>query len=321
MNDRVAYGRREMREPTTRSEEPPPAPPGYRGRAILFQPDSSLPPCTQGGSRGVLEHRPIRNPKETRNRSRLAVLIVAKDEADNLDECLATVAWADEMIVVVDQASRDATLQIARRRAGTVIARPFDDFASQRNAGLDLATTDWVLSIDADERVTPELKAEILGILGDPAPRVGAYRIPIRSRILGRRFAYSGTQHDLPTRLFRRTAARWTGLVHETLTFAGETGTLRGELTHRTIPDMRIFINKINHYTSLEARSLVCLGRRYRTRDLLCRPVWTFLKLYLGKQGFRDGLEGLIFCAMSGVSAGVRAWKHRELLLRDGEGA
>lgn len=262
-----------------------------------------------------------RETQETRSRSRLAVLIVAKDEADNLDECLSTVDWADETIVVVDQASRDATLRIARRRAGTVVTRAFDDFASQRNAGLDLATADWVLSIDADERVTPELKTEILAVLGDPAPRAGAYRIPIRSRILGRRFAYSGTQHDLPTRLFRRIEARWTGLVHEVLTFEGVTGTLRGGLTHNTIPDMSIFLKKINHYTSLEARSMVRLGRRYRTRDLLCRPVWTFLKLYLGKQGYRDGLEGLIFCAMSGVSAGVRAWKHRELLLQGGEGA
>jgi len=263
----------------------------------------------------------MREPTETRRRFRLAVLIVAKDEADNLEDCLATVAWADEIIVVVDQASRDATLKIARRRAGTVVSRAFDDFASQRNAGLDLATADWVLSIGADERVTPELKTELLGILDDPAPRFGAYRVPIRSRILGRRFAYSGTQNDLPTRLFRRPAARWTGLVHETLTFEGESGTLRGELTHRTIPDMNVFLGKINHYTTLEARSLVRLGRRYRTRDLLCRPVWTFLKLYLGKQGFRDGLEGLIFCVMSGVSAGVRAWKHRELLLQSGEGA
>jgi glycosyltransferase involved in cell wall biosynthesis len=265
------------------------------------------------------EHR-VDPPPDWRQ-PRLAVLIVAKDEADNLDECLSTVAWADERIVVVDQATRDATLQIARRRASTVIARPFDDFASQRNAGLDLATADWVLSIDADERVTPELKEEILDILGDSTARAVAYRIPIRSRILGRRFAYSGTQHDLPTRLFRRAAARWTGLVHETLEFEGTAGTLRGELTHRTIPDMRTFLDKINHYTTLEAKSLVRLGRRYRARDLLCRPVWTFLKLYLGKQGFRDGLEGLVFCAMSGVSAGVRAWKHRELLARAGEGA
>lgn len=255
------------------------------------------------------------------DKASLTALIVAKDEATNLDDCLATVAWADEIVVVVDQASQDATFQIAKRRTDLVVARRFDDFAGQRNAGLELATADWILSLDADERVTPELKQEILSVLGDSAAVADAYRIPIRSRILGRRFAFSGTQHDLPTRLFRRTRARWTGLVHETLTVQGEVGALRGAISHRTIPNMRVFLDKINHYTTLEAKAMARDGRRYRSRDLLWRPIWTFFKLYLGKQGFRDGAEGLVFCALSGVSAGVRAWKHRELTVQEGDGA
>jgi glycosyltransferase involved in cell wall biosynthesis len=245
---------------------------------------------------------------------------VARDEAANLPDCLSSVDWADETIVVVDQSSRDETLEIARRRADVVIERRFDDFASQRNAGLERASADWILSIDADERVSSELRQEIRHILDNSDGKVEAYRIPIRSHILGRRFNYSGTQHDLPVRLFRRTTAHWTGLVHETLTYRGSIGTLRGSLSHRTIPNMRVFLSKINHYTTLEAEAIAGTGRAYRPRDLFLRPFWTFLKLYVAKQGFRDGLEGLIFCAMSGVSVGVRSWKHRELSRQGGEG-
>jgi glycosyltransferase involved in cell wall biosynthesis len=272
-------------------------------------------------SRQISENSELSRPHLTnQTRARLSVLIVAKDEAANLPDCLSSVDWADEKIVVVDQSSRDATLEIARRSADVVIERRFDDFASQRNAGLERASANWILSIDADERVSPELRREIRDVLDLPDGRFGAYRIPIRSHILGRRFDHSGTQNDLPIRLFRRTEASWTGLVHETLTYRGAIGTLRGCLTHRTIPDMRVFLSKINHYTTLEAEEFARAGRPYRPLDLFLRPFWTFLKLYLAKQGFRDGLEGLVFCAMSGVSVGVRSWKHRELLLDRGEG-
>src|SRR4029077_1728288 len=125
---------------------------------------------------------------------RLSVLVVAKDEAHNLVECLAAARWADERVVVVDSSSRDATLEIARRDADVVSVRVFDDFASQRNAALALASGDWVLSIDADERVTPALASEIRRVIADPATPCRGFRVPIRSEILGRRFAFSGTQ-------------------------------------------------------------------------------------------------------------------------------
>ena len=246
---------------------------------------------------------------------RVSVLIVAKNEAHNLAECLSAVSWADERVVVVDPASRDATRAIAEFQADVVIVRAFDDFASQRNCALTAASGDWVLSIDADERVTPALADEIRRVISDPTNPYRGFRLPIQSVILGRQFAYSGTQHDLPLRLFRRDSGRWVGLVHETVELDGTFGTLRNALGHRTIPNVEVFLDKIDHYTTLEAKGLAGDRRRFRTSDVTLRPLWTFFKLYVFKQGFRDGVEGFMFCALSGVSVAVRAWKHRELIL------
>jgi glycosyltransferase involved in cell wall biosynthesis len=245
---------------------------------------------------------------------RISILIVARDEAENLPGCLASVRWADEIIVLVDRASRDETEALAYRGADRVALRTFDDFAGQRNAALGLATGDWVFAIDADERVTPELAGEIRLRTSDPGSPHDGFYVPIRSVILGRPFAYSGTQHDRPLRLFRRGRGRWVGAVHETVDLQGTVGRLKHALRHRTIPDMRTFLHKINEYTTLEAIKLEREGRRPRPGDLSIRPAWTFAKLYLGKQGFRDGPEGFAFCALSGLSVAVRNWKHRERL-------
>ncbi|MDR3636730.1 MAG: glycosyltransferase family 2 protein [Isosphaeraceae bacterium] len=246
--------------------------------------------------------------------ARVSVLILAKNEAENLPYCLQTVAWANEVIVVVDRASRDETREIAQRGADLVALRTFDDFASQRNAALELASGEWVFAIDADERATPELAAEIRRVVTDPLNPHNGFRVPIRSVILGRRFRYSGTQHDRPLRLFRRGAGRWVGTVHETVDLQGTAGLLANTLQHRTIPDMKTFLRKINEYTTLEAIKFDRERRPYRATDLALRPFWTFLKLYMGKQGFRDGVEGFVFCALSGFSVAVRHWKHRELV-------
>lgn len=252
-------------------------------------------------------------PDNPTQRATISAVLIARDEAHNLPDCLARLDWVDETIVVVDPAGLDATEATARRLANRVVVRPFDDFASQRNAGLDHAQGDWILSIDADERVTTDLAAEIQGILNDPAPGDSAYRLPIRSVILGRKFQASGTQNDRPIRLFR-SGARWDGKVHEVVRPAGSVGTLQGHLEHQTLPNMRSFLRKLDAYTSLEAEQFLRDDRPHGPVDLLLRPPWTFAKLYLGKQGFRDGLEGLMFCALSAVSVAVRHWKHRELL-------
>jgi len=218
------------------------------------------------------------------------------------------------VIVVVDRASRDETQAIAQNGADLVAIRTFDDFASQRNAALGLASGDWVFAIAADERATPELAAEIRRVTSDPDAKFSGYRVPIRSIILGRPFRFSGTQNDLPLRLFRRGSGRWVGTVHETVDLEGPIGRLKAHLQHRTIPDMQTFLRKINEYTTLEAIKFMREGREFRKTDLYLSPAWTFTKLYFGLQGFRDGVEGFAFCALSGLSVAVRHWKHREMI-------
>lgn len=247
------------------------------------------------------------------NYPRVSILILAKDEASNLPACLNAAAWADEVVVIVDRASRDQTEAIAKRGADLVAIRTFDDFANQRNAALDLVSGDWVFAVDADERTTPELATEIRRVTSDPAQRHAGFRVPIRSIILGRKFYYSGTQNDRPLRLFRRGCGRWIGAVHETVQLDGTAGQLTNALEHCTIPDMQTFLAKLNLYTSLEALKFQREKRPVRIRDMAVRPAWTFLKLYVARQGFRDGVEGFVFCAMSGLSVAVRHWKLREL--------
>ncbi len=176
---------------------------------------------------------------------------------------------------------------------------------------LALASGDWVLSVDADERVTPALAAEIQRVIADPANPYHGFRVPIRSVILGRAFGFSGTQHDHPLRLFRRDSGRWVGLVHETVELNGPVGSLQNALRHHTLPN----------YAGLSATSSTITRRskprgwpdrerRFRMSDLTLRPLWTFLKLYVFKQGFRDGLEGLhVLCSLRrfGGGAGLEA--------------
>ena len=243
----------------------------------------------------------------------ISALIIARDAEADLPDCIDALTWVDEIVVVVDAASRDATEVVARSLADRVIVRLFDNFASQRNAALELASGDWIFAIDADERATPALAAEVLARISVGESAYSGFRVPIRSEVLGRPFRYSGTQHDLPLRLFRRGMGRWTGEVHETVDLEGAAGRLREPLLHRTLPDMKTFLRKMDAYTTLEAGRLSRQGRRPRRFDATLRPLWTFLKLYVGKRGFLDGPEGFAFCALSGVSAAVRGWKLREL--------
>jgi glycosyltransferase involved in cell wall biosynthesis len=245
---------------------------------------------------------------------KITALIVAKNEAETLPVCLASLGWVHEVVVVVDAASKDITEKIARRRANKVEVRPFVDFATQRNAALALASGDWVFAIDADERVPPELAVEIRATLANPQRPFTGYRVPIRSTVLGRPFRYSGTQDDKPLRLFRRGAGKWIGEVHEIVQLRGTSGQLRHSLRHRTIPDMHTFLRKIDAYTTLEARRMHRRAVRPHLSDFTIRPLWTFAKLYLGKRGFRDGLEGFAFCALSAVSVAICQWKLRELI-------
>ena len=240
----------------------------------------------------------------------LSVIIIAQNEERNLPGLLRTLDWVDE-IVLVDGGSSDRTIEIARSFGVRVFERPFDNFARQQNFALSLPSGDWVLSLDADERPTPAMVAEIQAVVRDPY--CDAYRVRVRSSIFGRRFRFSGTQDDRQVRLVRRGAARWLGEVHETLETAGPVGQLRSWLDHDPLPDLPAFLTKMNRYTTLAAEARVAAARPPRRRDAWLAPVREVFRRLVWKQGFWDGPEGWAFCLLSGLSEWVLANKHRTL--------
>lgn len=242
----------------------------------------------------------------TQTPSVTAALIVL-NEAQNLAALLPRLDWVDE-IIVVDGGSTDESVAVARSHGCRVLERPFDTFARQRNFAIDEASGDWVLSIDADERPTEALVAEIRQRLGEES--FAAYHVPIRSTIFGRPFRFSGTQNDRPIRLFRREAARWMGDVHEVLQVVGNVGQLAGWLEHHTIPNFAAFMAKMDRYTALEAAARVAAGRPPRHRDLWIAPAREVFRRLIWKKGILDGPAGWAFCWLSGLSEWVLARRH-----------
>ena len=242
---------------------------------------------------------------------KLTALVLAKDETAILTECLAGVRFCDEIVVVFDASGSAETRAIADQSADLVILRHFDNFADQRNAGLDRASGDWIFAIDADEFVSVELVADVRDAIAQEV--YAGFRLRRRSEILGRVFRGSGTQADRPLRLFRRDRGRWVGEVHEEVQLNGPCGELGSPLLHRTDPDVGSILAKIELYANLEAQRRFRQGRRFRPARWLARPVWEFAKRFALKGGFLDGWEGLMFCGLAAVSAAVEEWKLRAL--------
>lgn len=240
----------------------------------------------------------------------LTAAVIAVNEAANLTALAASLRWVDE-IVLVDGGSTDGTADLAARLGMRVLRRTFDNFANQRNFALQQARGEWVLSVDADERPTPALARSVReAIVGT---RYAGFRVPIRSRIFGRAFRFSGTQDDRPVRLVRRRAARWEGAVHEVLCVAGRVGTLPFWLEHETIPSLASFLEKMHRYTDLEAQGRVAAGRPPRRMEAWLAPPGEVVRRLFVKWGVCDGPEGWAFALLSGLSSWVLARRHWQL--------
>jgi glycosyltransferase involved in cell wall biosynthesis len=243
-------------------------------------------------------------------RPSLSVIVIALNEERNLPGLLDRLGFADE-VVLVDGGSTDRTVAIARSYGAAVEVRSFDTFAQQQNFALSLARGAWVLSLDADERPTEAMIAEVSRRIVDD--HYDAYRVRVRSTIFGRRLRFCGTQDDRQVRLARRSLVRWQGAVHETLECRGRVGQLRAWVDHDPLPDLAAFLTKMHRYTTLEAEARVIRGKPPRRRDVWLAPPREVLRRLVWKQGWWDGPRGWAFCLLSGLSEWVLARKHGRL--------
>ena len=224
----------------------------------------------------------------------LSVILITRNEEANLADCLASLEGIAQQIVVVDTNSSDRTLEIAKSY-GAAIAQPPDwpGFGPQKNRALDLATGEWVLSLDADERLTPALKSEIVTAIHHSA-HVDCFAIPRLSWYCGRFIRHSGWNPDYVDRLFKRGSARFSDdLVHERLITSGQVAKLENPMLHYSFMNYSQVLQKIDHYSTASAQQAFARGKRSSPIKAMLHGLWAFIRTYFLRAGFLDGYQGL----------------------------
>lgn len=229
-------------------------------------------------------------------RQPLSVAIITLNAASQLEACLQSVRFADE-VVVVDSGSTDGTPALAERHGARVIHQDWLGFGPQKQFAVDAARHDWVLCLDADERVSPALQAAIENALENPS--TAAFRFPRCNRFLGRYLRYGEGYPDWSLRLFDRRQAHWSNdAVHEKVETNGRVADLNGDLQHDSAESLATYLAKQNRYTTLAAEMALAAGKRASVGRIAFSPLVRFVKFYFIRQGFRDGLPGLIHIAI-----------------------
>jgi glycosyltransferase involved in cell wall biosynthesis len=226
------------------------------------------------------------------SRAPLSAILITRNAAAQLPDCLASLAFCDE-IVVVDSGSDDATPELARQLGARVVETSWRGFGPQKQFAVDQASHDWVLCIDADERVSDPLRQTIVGELA--APRRSAYRFARCNRFMGRYLRHGEGYPDWSLRLFDRRQARWSDdAVHEKVLTDATVGTLPGDLLHDSAESLDAYFAKQNRYSTLAAEAAVASGRRAGAGQVVLSPLVRFLKFYFLRLGFLDGVPGLV---------------------------
>lgn len=224
--------------------------------------------------------------------------VITLNEAAHIQACLATLSWADE-VIVVDSGSTDGTAELARAAGASVIVRDWPGYAAQKDFAASQARHDWIVSVDADERITPELAAEIRTVVAQPGDKVG-FRVPRITFHLGRWIRTTDWYPDYQLRVYDRRHASWAKRrVHESVTPRGPIGQLTCNLQHYAYRDLAHHHETMQRYTTLAAQQMYEEGRRGSALALLLHPAAAFLRNYVLKRGFMDGAPGLIISAMN----------------------
>ncbi len=243
-----------------------------------------------------------------KNKNKISVTIITGNEEDNIRECLESVKWADE-IIVVDSESSDKTVEIAKEYTDKVFIHKWEGYASQKNYALNLATNDWILSIDADERVTPGLAEEMLNSSLDEH---NGYKIRRENYFIGKKITGCGWGNDYQVRLFKKNKTRLSDrLVHEGFIVVGSVAKLQNSLIHYSYRNLKDGFSKINEYSTLEANEKVTRKNVTGFRVVFF-PVWAFLQHYFVRKGYKDGKHGLMVSlmhAMTKLQVYMKIWE------------
>jgi len=245
----------------------------------------------------------------------LAAVVLTKNEERHIGDCLDSLAWADER-VVFDDLSSDATVEIALARDARVISHALENFAAQRDAALRMVEATWILFVDADERVTPELAEEVRQAVSRTGEQSRAgWWIPRHNYMIGHRMRGGGWYPDPQLRLLRRDRARYDPArpVHEVVILDGEAGILQNALVHYNYDTVAQFRHKMGRYTVFEAEILYSEGIRARPWTYASQPLKEFWRRFVRLQGYRDHLYGLLFCGLMGWYRFLTYWRLREL--------
>lgn len=223
---------------------------------------------------------------------KLSVIMITKNAAATLEQSLASVHWADE-IILVDSGSTDATLEIAKRYTDKIFTQPWLGFGPQKNFALAQATGQWILALDADEYLDPLLAEEIQACL--KSPRAKVYTLPRRSKFCGRYIKYGAWRNDYVARLFERDAGIFSDvLVHEKLVYQGKILKLKQWLWHDSCDDLSVALKKMNHYSTLSAQMKSQVGKRSSLSMAILRGLFNFIQNYFFRLGFLDGAAGFM---------------------------
>lgn len=229
---------------------------------------------------------------------KLSVIIITYNEEDNIRDCLNSVKWADE-IIVIDSKSTDKTVDFAKEFTDIIFLTDNLTYGQKRNIGIENASCDWIFWLDADERVTQELKKEIVN--ASEHNRFDAYLVNRKSFFINKFIKHCGWYPDYTLRLFRKSSGIKfnEALVHEKIHYKGKIGKIESELLHYTDRDYEHYINKLNNYTTLSAKDLSDKKRKAGISDIIFRPALTFFRMYFWKLGILDGFTGLVLCILS----------------------
>ncbi len=232
-------------------------------------------------------------------RAHLSGVVITFNEAERIQACLSSLAMCDDL-VVLDSGSSDATVALAKDAGARVFEHPFDSFGPQKNRAVALARHDWVLCLDADERLSPALAEEILALRDAGFPGCAGWGFPRLSRYLGAWVRHGTWYPDRQVRLYDRRRGQWQGNApHERVHLDGSAGELGGDILHDPYRDLAEHLRTIDRYTTVMAQGLLERGRHASLFDLLLRPAVRFLRFYVLKRGFLMGWRGLVLAYLA----------------------